>query len=396
MFRSLAVSFGFNAFASVLGSVAVFLVIAAMNPGDWGRAAAILGAGQFAGAVLSFGSQTERIKRYSRMPPDLLLAVTRANSMSRLIIVGAVFVLAACLFPFLPAVASGLIATAGVFASLGATNHLIAVKKYAAAGLLQVLEKSLALAFAGALIATGTMVPLLLAPVMGLSGVLIAIVSFISLRPDRAAFVDGAKPRAVLAIWKGSFFLGIASVAPSALLLDVTIVIAFAGAAEAGIFALATKLTAPLSIAASAVVAVMLPVLASSTNRRLRGPKGREWLGVVAILVGLGVVFATAQWWVPLLFGAEYAGAVWPARLYVLNVSIVLVTRALVTTLQAWDDERFASALVAGQVAAALIGLGLGAHFGGALGASTSVLATNMVLTCFLIARVRWHAARAV
>jgi len=393
MLRSLAVSFGFNAFASVLGSVAVFLVIAAMSPGDWGRAAAILGAGQFAGALLSFGSQTERIKRYSRMPPDLLLAVTRANSASRLVMVVAVVLVATCLFPFLPAVASGLIAAAGVFASLGATNHFIAAKKYAAAGLFQVLEKSLALAFTVVLISTGFMAPLLLAPVMGLSGVLIAIVSFVSLRPDRAALADGARPSAVLGIWKGSFYLGIASVAPSALLLDVTIVIAFAGAADAGVFALATKLTAPLSIAASAVVAVMLPVLASSSNRKLRGPKGREWLGVAAILLGLGIVFVTARWWVPLLFGEEYAGAVWPARLYVLNVSIVLATRALVTTLQAWDDDRFASALVAGQVAVALVGLAFGAHFGGAVGASVSVLTTNIVLTCFLIARVRWHAA---
>jgi O-antigen/teichoic acid export membrane protein len=389
VFRSLAVSFGFNAFASVLGSVAVFVVIASLSPGDWGRAAAILGAGQFAGAVMSFGSQTERIKRYSRMEPDLLRETSRRNTTSRLVVVALVLLVALCASHISPEVSSALVATAGVFASLGATNHLIALRRFAAAGVLQVLEKTVALGIVATLIAFGMMEPLLLAPAMGAGGILVALVSFASIRPDIGAVRIGARPREIVRIWKGSFYLGIASVAPSALLLDVTIVLAFAGPTSAGVFALATKLTAPLSIAASAVVAVMLPLLSASSNRTIRRPKSREWAGLAAILLGLAVVFVSAPLWVPLFFGTEYSGAVWPARLYVLNVAVVLVTRALVTTLQAWDDDRFASILVAGQVAAALVGLALGAHLGGAFGASLSVLTTNVVLAMLLISRVR-------
>jgi O-antigen/teichoic acid export membrane protein len=394
MFKSLAISFGSNALASVLGSVAVILVIASLSPHGWGVAAAVLGAGQFTGALLSFGSQTERVRRYSRMPRPEMLAAARADSTSRLIVVLALGVLVVVTAFVSFEVAGALMAAAGVFASLGATNHLIASKRYFAAGGLQILEKSLALGAVIALIGFGGMTPLLLAPLMGASGVLAAVVSYVALRPNHGSVRDGMRLERISGIWRNSFFLGIASVMPSALLLDVTIVLAFSDATSAGLFAVATKVTAPLSIVASAVVAVMLPILAASTERRLRAPRGREVAGLGLVGLGLAVVFVSADLWVPFVFGAEYAGAAWPVRLYVLNVAVVLLTRALMTVLQAWDDERYASFLVSGQVALALVGLAVGASLGGAVGASLSALVTNVGLGVLLLLRVRRLAGR--
>ena len=73
MIRAFATSLSFNIAAAALSGIAVLLVVAALSPNQWGAAAAILGAGQFLGATLSFGSQTERVRRYSRLEVDQLI-----------------------------------------------------------------------------------------------------------------------------------------------------------------------------------------------------------------------------------------------------------------------------------------------------------------------------------
>jgi len=389
VFRALATSLGFNLMASALGSVSILLAIAVLEPSIWGASAAILGVGQFLGAALSFGSQVERIRRYSRLNEPELLAAARVDSIARLMVTTCACTVSLVTALVAPTASLVLLTAAGVFASLGATNHLIALRRYASAGALHVTEKLTALVFVGAFAWSGTMDSFSLAQSVALSGLIVGLASLAWLRPTRRSLREGVRSEALLRIWSKSLYLGIASLAPSALLLDVGLVVAVAGASDAGLFAVATKLTAPLSIAASAIVAVLLPHLAASSVRSIPRPGKRGLVALSGMLLGLTVVFLAASWWVPTFFGAEYEGAIWPVRFYVLNVVVILGTRALATVLQAWDDDRFVSLVIACQVIVALVGIAVGALAAGAFGASLAVLATNLVLAGLLWRRVR-------
>jgi O-antigen/teichoic acid export membrane protein len=387
--RALLTSFGFNAVASLFGGIATILVIAALSPQDWGVAASILSVGQLLGAAVSFGSQVERIRRYSRESESAIRILAGADSAGRLLLAIVLCFVAVIVVLISPVAASIIFTAAGVFLSLGTTNHLIASRRYVKAGAAQIAEKTIVLSIIGLVAMNGATNALTLAMATGIAGFVMSAGIFITLRPNMSSVVVGIRPSSIRAIWASSPFLGVASLAPSALLLDVALVLLITDSEQAGLFAVATKLTAPLSVAATAVVAVLLPHLSASSRRTLPRVGGRGLLALTGLIALLGGVFVSADVWVPLLFGNEYAEAVWPVRFYVVNVVIILGTRALVTILQAWNDERAASFLVLGQVASALLFISLGAHLAGAFGASIAVLVTNMILLAALLLRVR-------
>ncbi len=388
MFRAFGTSLSFSVIGSVIGGGTLILVIAVLQPNMWGESAAILGIGQFLGSVASFGSHINRIRTYSQLASDDISSEARIDLVSRMSVGVAVAILALGALWVWPALGAVLIASAGVFVSLGVSNHFIAQKRYARAGWLLIFEKCLALSAIGIALAAGGLSAVALPLAIGGAGLGVGLLTIALLRPDRHSIFKGLRFDRIADTWRGSFFLGIASIAPSALLLDVTIVWAVSNSHEAGLFAVATKLTAPLSVAATAVVAVLLPYLASSTSRTLPRTGRKGVIALIAFLVGLTVVFVTANIWVPLVFGNQYLGAVWPVRFYVLNVSLILVTRALLTVLQAWNDERMGAFLVLGQVCLALVGLAIGGMLGNAIGASVAVLATNAILAVLLWRRV--------
>ena len=389
MIRAFATSLTFNVAGAALSGIAVLIVVATLAPNEWGSAAAILGAGQFIGAALSFGSQTERVRRYSRLEANHFSECVGQESSTRAGFATLLALLAVGLFLFWPAAGATLLAAAGVFMSLGTTNHLIAQMRYVSAGLVLVAEKVVVAAVVLGAILFDSLAVETLPSVVGVAGLIVGIGVLVKIRPRRRMLFAALRPREVLAMWTGSFYIGLASLAPSALLLDVIIVATIAGTTEAGVFALASRLTAPLSVAATAVVAVLLPHMASSKARTVPRPSRRGVVALVVLVVILSVIMLTAELWVMSLFGDNYAEAVWPVRLYILNVIVILGTRALVTVLQAWDDERFVGWLVVGQVLAALVGIAIGAHLGAAFGASVAVLATNLVLLGCLGFRVR-------
>jgi len=387
--RAFATSLTFNVVGAALSGIAVLLVVATLAPDAWGSAAAILGAGQFIGAAISFGSQTERVRRYSRLEVDQFRERVGQELSTRAGFAALLAVLAGFLFLFWPAAGATLLAAAGVFMSLGTTNHLIAQMRYVSAGLVVVAEKVVVAAVVVGAILVDTLAVETLPSVVGLAGLIVGVGVLARIRPRRRMLVAALRPREVLAMWTGSFYIGVASLAPSALLLDVIIVATIAGSTEAGIFALASRLTAPLSVAATAVVAVLLPHMASSKARTIPRPSRRGVVALLVLVIILSIIMFTTELWVTLLFGSDYIRGVWPIRFYILNVIVILGTRAFVTVLQAWDDERFVGLLVVAQVLAALIGVAVGAHLGAAFGASLSVLATNLVLLGCLGFRVK-------
>ncbi|MFA4894811.1 lipopolysaccharide biosynthesis protein [Microbacterium sp.] len=395
MIRAFSTSLFFNALGSALSGIAIIVVIGILGPAEWGGAAAILGVGQFLGGLLSFGSHTERIRSYSQLPPDERILQGGIESASRIAVAATLIVIATILAFIWIDAAAVVIAAAGTFVSLGVSVRYIADKRYATAGLFISLDKLLALLTVIVLSANGLITYLTLPFLLGATSVIVGLAVLGVQKRLTTLIVRGFAFKRILRTWRGSIHFGISSLAPSLLLFDVPLVLMASDATQAGLFGVATRLTAPLSIAASSIAAVLLPVFAASNSRILPRLSGRAMLLIGGFVGVLAILIATASVWVPLLFGAEFADAAWPVRFYILNVAVILLTRTFATILQAWGSERLVSRLILAQVVVALVGIWLGALAGGAFGASIAVLVSNVVLAAMLFVQLRRSGRRA-
>lgn len=191
--------------------------------------------------------------------------------------------------------------------------------------------------------------------------------------------------------WRGSLHFGIASVAPSFLLLDTVLVAYVCGASEAGAYAVGSRLLAPLSFISTTLAQTLMPVLA------VRGPGGRiSWpsprrtlLIICTALCVVSILLTVAPSIAVRALGSEYEAAAWPIRFFILNAAAVLVTRTLATALQAWRYELLVSVLVSTNVMIALLGVLLGACVGGAGAAAAGVFSANILLAVALAVAIR-------
>ncbi len=384
-----------NGVASAIGSVAIIFVVSQLAPSVWGLSAAVLGGGQFLGSALSFGSQTERVKRYSRLGKIEATESARQDSIARVAVglslaatAGFVILLGGAIL------GAALLAAAGVYVGIGTTNFRVSQRAFGQAGIRTISEKLVALLIVASAAAFGAVGATTLPIAIGIGGLVVGVADLLALRPRGADVRAGLTRRVIGRQWSRTFYYGIASLTPSLLLLDSIVVIAFSDATQAGYLSVGSKLVAPMSIAATAIVTALLPYLSAGSARvlpRIHGVKTGIALSAFGAL--MAAVFLLADYWVPWLFGREYLNAVWPVRLYVLNVVVVLFTRVGVTILQAWDDQKVAGVLVSVQAVTALIGIGVGSYFGGALGGSFALVLTNIVLAVVLLRRVRALAA---
>lgn len=394
--RGFALNFGFNLLATVISSLGMVVVVATYEPGAWGSTAATLAAGQFFGGLLSFGTPLERIRRYSRVGPDLSGKMAYSESEVRLVTASIVVLMAVFATFINPTIAAVAYCAAGVFASLGAGNYFISQKRYVSAGVVVLAEKIITVTIILVTLGWAPGATWILPVAYGTAGLVAGVCVLFFLAKERPLNRPAFTLSRIAHQWRGAFYLGLSSVAPAALLLDVTIVLAVSSDSEAGLFAVGSKLVAPLSIAATSIVAIALPHLSAKPKGVLPAISGkRTWAALGFFLGGLTVAFVSAPWWIVLLFGRAYADSVWPVRFYILNVTMVLATRALVTILQAWDDDRFAAGLVLAQVIFALVGVGFGASVAGAFGASIAVFATNVALAAALYHRMSCLRVRA-
>lgn len=383
--RGFAINLAFNLSATGLSSLATLLVVRALAPADWGVAAAVLGVGQLLGAAISFGSQTEHIRRYARAGADAGLRSAVRDSAARVSIALAMLLLGAALLLVAPPAGAALICAAGAFTSLGTTNYLISARRFFRAGGLLVLEKGLAFTAILALTLSDALGRESLPIAFGCAGLAVGILGLllnVSAAGSRFRLVRWSD---IAGHWRGTTYFGISSLGPSLLLLDATIVAAIAGATQAGYFSVGSRLVAPLSVASTSIVAALLPYLSSTVPNRAAPMKPRVVLPLLGgFIVLMTALLVLADWWVPVLLGSTYSDAVWPVRFQILNVIVVLFTRTLATILQAWGHERSVAGFILAQVLAALALLALGSALGGAFWASMAVLSTNLLLVVAL------------
>lgn len=378
---------GLNVIASLISAAIVLLVLRTASPSDWGGVTAAVGVAQFCGGLLDMGSTSYATRALSRPGITALdaefqrLQVARLTIWRLLILVGtSAWLLSSLGFSWWL-----ILLGASTFLSIGATVKMVAALQFFRAALMTVLDK--AVAFTALLVALAIEVPAYLAYPAALAiGATTSALTAMVLSGTRGTLVWPlfiARPHH---IWRGSASFGVANTAPALLLFDVAIVALLANAHEAGIFALGARLVAPLSVAAAATSRVVLPLF---SYRTVTLPGRRTVVRAVAVLSmvlgGLGLLLVMASWWVPALFGERFVEAIWPVRLYILNVMVVLFTRTLATFLQAQGRESAVSVMVLSCVLFALAGIAVGALLAGAVGASFGVLVANLVLVFLLV-----------
>lgn len=390
MIRAFAINLSATLLGTVLSTLATFMIVRTLTPQNWGASASALGIGQLVGASLSFGTQIERVRRYSRLPPSDRAAEAELDSRARLAIA---FVVAAAGFAIMvvsPFAGSILLTAAGVYASLGAANYFIAAKRFFAAGVVVLAEKGLLFSIVGTTVLFWTPVPTTLPLAQGIAGLAVATVVGLVTRVGATRLGVVGHARRLIVQYKSGLHIGIASLAPSFLLLDATIVIALAGPTAAGTFALAARLVAPLTVATSALVTVLMPFLVDRPEEEHERTNFRLLFGATAVyFAALAGLALSATTWVPLVFGSRYEGAVLPVQLYIGNAFVVFFTRVLVTLGQAAGDDKAMSWLVSVQVVTALIGIAVGADVAGSSGAAFGVVTTNVVLAVVLALRTK-------
>ncbi|WP_395728571.1 lipopolysaccharide biosynthesis protein [Nakamurella sp.] len=382
---SAAINLASNATASLLSAVSILIVIRTLNIVDWGRTAVLLGLGQLMGNVLSFGTPARLIRELSTQTLATYRKVAFSLTLARTLTGSAILIAGFLILTAINAdVGSVLVLAAGVFVSLGSTAAFIARRRYVAAAILLLSEKLSALASLAILARSEVLTPAMFLCVLGLAGVLAGWLAAGMLHNGCPSF--RGLTSAIRGQWVGSLHFGIAAVAPAFLLLDTVIVAHASGAAEAGAYAVGSRLLAPLSVVSTTLAQTLMPVLAvQGPAARLAFPARRQLIILLTcVLCALSALTVIVPSLAVVVLGPEYSASSWPIRFFILNAMAVLFTRALATALQAWHYESLVSKLIGINVVVALIAVLLGAFYGGAGPAAAGILAANIVLAASL------------
>lgn len=170
------------------------------------------------------------------------------------------------------------------------------------------------------------------------------------------------------------------SVATQARNLDSAITAGFAGAAEAGFFSVASRLTSPLRILPTTLSSVLLPNAARSDGSRketssLLRLAAVAWSATTALYIALIIA---APWFVPLLLGADYSGSVLAVQIVVAGLPFAALISLLSSILQGHGRKHFVATVATVSVIACLAMVAVGASAWGAEGAAAA-LTVNFV-----------------
>lgn len=178
------------------------------------------------------------------------------------------------------------------------------------------------------------------------------------------------------------------SVATQARNLDVVIVAVAGGAAQAGFYAAASRITGPLRILPTSLASVLLPQAARTTSTTLR-PLVKLVAACVAVLaVVYALVAWTTPWFVPVLLGDNYVGAVPAIQIAALGLVFAATASLLGSLLQGVGLKHFVAQSSVAMTVACLLGAAVGAAAGGAIGASLALVAAFVIQAALLLVRL--------
>ena len=197
-------------------------------------------------------------------------------------------------------------------------------------------------------------------------------------RPRSAPTTGGLKPFGIFRrdVWP----IG-AGIVLSALYfrIDVFLVQAWSGTESVALYNAVFRLVEALRLFPAAVIAVTLPALCRAHDLR---PLVRTSMPIVAFAVTTAaVLWMTAGWLIPWLYGSHYAAAVPAFRILLLSFPLLSLNYALTHQLVGWDGQRTYAALCGIALA---VNLALNARLIPAWsieGAAWATLGTEMFLT---------------
>ncbi|MDD7930676.1 lipopolysaccharide biosynthesis protein [Microbacterium thalli] len=165
------------------------------------------------------------------------------------------------------------------------------------------------------------------------------------------------------------------SVATQARNLDSTITAGFAGATQAGLFSVASRLTSPLRILPTTLSSVLLPNAAKSVGSRRETLSLLKLAGIAwgATTVLYLVLVVTAPWFVPLLLGADYAHSVPAVQIVVAGLPFAALISLLSSILQGHGHKHYVATVSTVSVIVCLGMVATGAWLWGAAGAALAL-----------------------
>lgn len=192
--------------------------------------------------------------------------------------------------------------------------------------------------------------------------------------------------RGVFASYAGGRAFGVTLVITDLTSLDLLLLTWVAGAEQAGLFALPSRIALPVTTLATSLAVVALTSLAAERSHRAAWrllKSGVRWsvlLSGVALLIGI----AFAEPLLRIFGGSEYAAAATPLRLVLVASLMSVFNQLLLAYLQSRGYEGFGARVLIPGVLLGLLVVGVAGALAGATGAAFGLVAANaLILVCF-------------
>lgn len=180
------------------------------------------------------------------------------------------------------------------------------------------------------------------------------------------------------------------SVATQARNLDVTITVIMAGAAQAGFYSTAARLTSPLRILPNSLSSVLLPAAtrASRQSQSMR-PLLRVVVLVTLIMTGIyAAIWMLVPTGVSLFLGAAYTPAVPSIQIVVASLPFAAAASLLTSMLQGRGEKRYVAAVATVTTVLCLSAVAVAAPSFGSIGASAALAGSFIVQALALSVRL--------
>lgn len=375
--------------ANVLQAINVIVLARAVSPAEIGMTSAIIGFCMVLFTVTDFGLSTLISKSYAREDHVMVASALRFTTLTTwffglLALAVGVGLSSQGLFPL---AMTALILSVAVdrCVEYRLSVPIAADSKAVPASSILLRRGVQFVAFVGFVLAG--MDPLWAYALAQLSGALVGYVQSTYFLRSRVVRVATRLPlRTVL---KNSYAFFLNSVTAQISTLDTFLVSIFSGAHSAGLYAAASRVTAPLILIPGTLASSVLPPAARATGSEARRIAVRLTLllPVVLAIAAVGGYFV-AEPLCQLLYGVEYRPAGLTLTVLFIGIPFAILAAAIGAILQAQGEEQFVAKVGVGFAIVFVSAIGVGGHLYGSVGAAIGGC-TAMALNCIpLVVRV--------
>jgi O-antigen/teichoic acid export membrane protein len=386
-------AFSIRVLARLVGAVlqAALLVLVArdLGPRNFGDVAQVLSLGTLAAAVLGFGMNSRALRLAIGTTPredaSAILSVAMVSSVAVTLVALPVAWMAGAPWELTPWAAAAFVASES-FAEV-VVAILAGLHRQHLASLMVVVRRAAALGIVVACAGLGVNL---------VYGLLLAAVSTAAIS-ILIAPLFWSKPSSVSTLLRGSWGYWATSLVTNLQYLDTTLLRLSAGAHLVGLYGVSSRSVAPLSLATSSMVGVLVPELSRArspqAHERLRRSIRRMSLVVAGTAIVASPLIATA---VVTVLGSGYEGAF-----------ILVVAFCVGTGVSAISQTYQAEAFARGEPMRAVLAVGLGTAIGlvgligfslfwGSVGAAAAIVLMQVAILAMFVCLDIWRRRQSV